>query len=127
MKKSVIILAFVLVLASACASAVRENVYLYGVGFDGEYVHPGDFVLLSLDLDEHGLGVVEGTTVAVEVPELGIRERLTGFDLEKRETLLFYLYVPDGTPKGEYAARIMAVSDHNEQIRRIMYRMFYVY
>jgi hypothetical protein len=125
-KKSIVILALVLVLASACVSSLRENVYLHEMGFGNEYVMPGSYVVLSMDLMEHGLGRVKGTTAAVEVPELGIRERLAGFTLEDRETLTFFLYIPYGTPAGEYAARIMVVSDHDEIIRRVAYRFFYV-
>ncbi len=127
MKKSVIILAFVLVLASACVAAERDNFYLQQVGFYNEYAHPGNVVTLSLGLDVHGTAGTEDTTVAIEVPELGIRERLAGFNLENMETLVFDLYIPYGTPKGEYAARITVYSDYEEHLNRIMYRMFYVY
>lgn len=126
MKFGVIIFSIVLVLVSLPVYAIRDNVYFADVGFDTEYVMPGDFFMLKMDLYEKGLGNVKDTAIAVEIPELGIRERISGYTLFDRETFLFYLYVPDNAPKGEYAARITVISDHDEQVRRVAYKFFYV-
>jgi hypothetical protein len=90
-----------------------------------EKVKAGENLELTVDLENNGDIDLGSVSVQVIIPELGIRERIGPFDIDKdkNEYKKISVYIPKNTKPGDYEVRI---SISNDKVRRIKHRVITV-
>ena len=90
-----------------------------------EYVKAGDDLEVTVDLSNEGDMDLDSVTIQVIIPELGLRERIGPFDINKNDYKLkkILVHIPEHSKAGDYDVRI---SISNDKIRRIKHRVITV-
>ena len=126
MKKSVLYIVFLLILAcSVCARTFdNEDLSVNGlmIGDYGVVDVYGDFVPMRITLtNEHETKNMGDLKIKIEMPELGVIHYTNTFDLRdgERDTRWAYLELPRTAKFGEY---LVKVTVSNDDVKRINYR-----
>ncbi len=102
------------------------DIYVNSVRFiSDEYLEVGEELITRAILDNIGEKDLEGISVDILVPDLGLHKTVGPFDIDAdgRTTERLYVEIPKDAKPGEYGARIEI---SNEKLHRVVWRTFVV-